>query len=124
MRSRLLSTLTVVLVVFAGLALADTTKKVKLKGHLVDISCALEQKDDPDYMRTSHSKSCFQMPACVKSGYALLTKDDQVLKFDAAGNELAKKLIAGSNKDKGWRITVRGKQSGDQLQVTKIELER
>src|SRR5436309_2357152 len=81
-----------------GTSAADSAKKVKLKGHLVDVSCSIEQKDDLNYMRTSHSKNCFQMPACVKSGYAILTSDDKVLKFDAAGNELAKKLIASNNR--------------------------
>src|SRR2546423_14572961 len=73
---------------------ADAGKKVKISGHLVDVSCSTEQKDDPNYMRTQHSKGRFQMPKCEKSGYAVLTSDDKVLKFDAAGHELAKKLIA------------------------------
>lgn len=99
-------------------------KKVKLKGHLVDLQCAAEQKDDLDYLRQKHSRSCFQMPACVKSGYALLTPDDQVFKFDAAGNEMAKKLIADAKKEKDYRITVRGRLTGDQIQVQKLDLDK
>lgn len=109
---------------FAVDAPKDSLKKVKLKGHLVDVSCALEQKDDPDYMRVKHSKKCFQMPACVKSGYAILTSDDKVIKFDKSGNDLAGKLINGTKKEKDFRITVRGKLSGEELQVSKLELDK
>ena len=103
---------------------ADTAKKVKLKGHLVDVACSIEQKDDLDYMRTKHSRACFQMPACVKSGYAILTADDKVIKFDAAGNALALKMIQSATKEKDFRITVRGKTGGELLQVSKIELDK
>jgi hypothetical protein len=104
--------------------LADSGKKVKLKGQLVDISCATEKAEDLGYMRTQHTKRCFQMPACVKSGYGILLPGDAVVKFDPSGNEQAQKLIQASTRDKDWRITVRGHQSGDVLQVTKIELEK
>jgi hypothetical protein len=108
----------------AGIAPAESGKKVKLKGHMVDVACSIEQKEDLNYMRSSHSKGCFQMPACEKSGYAILTADDQIIKFDAKGNEIAKQLINSSNKDKDWRISVRGKLDGDLLAVSKIELEK
>jgi type 1 fimbria pilin len=109
---------------FCSLSSADSGKKVKLKGHIVDVSCSIEQKDDLNYMRSSHSKGCFQMPACEKSGYAILTADDQVIKFDAKGNDIAKQLIHSTNKDKDWRISVRGKMNGEVLAVSKIELEK
>src|SRR5260221_12758194 len=103
---------------------ADAPRKVKLKGQLVDISCATEKSDDLNYMRTQHTKKCFQMPACVKSGYGVLLPGDKVVRFDAAGNQQAQKLIAASTRDKDWRITVRGKQSGDVVEVNKIELDK
>jgi hypothetical protein len=111
-------------VLLSTLTFADSGKKVKLKGHLVDVACSIEQKDDLNYMRSSHSKSCFKMPACEKSGYAILTADDKVIRFDSKGNEVAKQLIETSDKDKDWRITVRGKLDGEQLAVNKIELDK
>ena len=105
---------------FAG----DAGKKVKLQGHLVDIQCSVNEKEDPEYMRTKHSRSCFQMPACEKSGYALLTADDKIIRFDAAGNERAKKLIAEAKNDKDWRIKVQGRLNGDALAVTKLETQK
>jgi len=102
---------------------AASGKKVKIKGHLVDISCASEKTDDLDYMRTKHTKQCFEMPACVKSGFAILTPDNKVIRFDEKGNELAKKLIdatqASENKD--WSIEVRGRLDGETLNVNKLE---
>ena len=105
---------------FAG----DAGKKVKLQGHLVDIQCSVNEKEEPEYMRTKHSRSCFQMPACEKSGYAVLTADDKIIRFDAAGNERAKKLIAESKTDKDWRIKVQGRLDGDTLAVTKLEAQK
>jgi hypothetical protein len=105
---------------FAG----DAGKKVKLQGHLVDIQCSVNEKEDPEYMRTKHSRSCFQMPACEKSGYALLTADDKIIRFDAAGNERAKKLIAEAKNDNDWRIKVQGRLNGDALAVTKLEKQK
>jgi hypothetical protein len=113
--------------ILANTCMADSSKsakKVKLKGHMVDVSCSIEQKDDLEYMRNAHSKGCFQMPACEKSGYAILTADDKVIRFDPKGNEIAKQLIQSANKDKDWRITVRGKSDGELISVSKIELEK
>jgi hypothetical protein len=105
-------------------ATTEPARKVKLKGVMVDVSCSIEQKEDPNYMRTKHSKKCFQMPACVKSGYAILTQDDKVIRFDAPGNALAQKLMAGTTKENDFRIVVRGKLTGDELAVNKLELEK
>jgi hypothetical protein len=116
--------ITALALILADTCTADSAKKVKLKGHMVDVSCSIEQKDDLEYMRNSHSKGCFQMPACEKSGYAILTADDKVIRFDAKGNEIAKQLIQSANKDKDWRITVRGKSDGELISVSKIELEK
>ena len=102
----------------------EPAKKVKLKGHMVDVSCSIDQKEDPNYMRTKHSKKCFQMPACMKSGFAILTADDKVLRFDAAGNALAQKMIAATKKENDFRIVVRGKLMGDEIAVNKLDLEK
>jgi hypothetical protein len=109
---------------FSSALVAGKGKKIKIQGHLVDIACAQEQKDDLDYMRKEHSKGCFQMPACVQSGFAVLTAQDQVIRFDAAGNALARALIEKSQKDKDWRIRVEGRQEGDTLAVTRLVLDK
>jgi SPX domain protein involved in polyphosphate accumulation len=108
------------LAAFAG----DAGKKVKLQGHLVDVQCSITEKEEPAYMRSKHSRSCFQMPGCEQSGYALLTPDDKIIRFDATGNEKAKKLIAAAKNDKDWRIKVQGRLNGDILAVSKLEAQR
>jgi hypothetical protein len=102
----------------------DSAQKVTLKGDLVDVSCATDEADQLPELREKHSKKCLQMPACVKSGYAVLTGDDKVYKFDDKGNDEAKKLIASTDKDKKWKIVVKGKLEGDQLSVSKLELDK
>lgn len=124
LRSRILVLVSSLLILASASVAATSGKKVKLKGHLVDVACSQEQKDDLDYMRKEHSKSCFQMPACVKSGYAILTADDKVIRFDPAGNALAMSLIERTNKDKDWRIAVQGRQDGDTIAVSKLTLEK
>ena len=126
---RLSITILLCLLLLMTLALpapAASGKKVKIKGHLVDIACATEKADNPDYLRTKHTKQCFQMPACVKSGYAVLTPEDKVIRFDEKGNELAKKLIAATTpeQDKDWRIEVRGHLDGEILNVNKLERQK
>ena len=124
LRDRILTLFLVLVALSPCMSAAAKSKKVKLKGHLVDVACSIEQKDDLDYMRKEHSKSCFLMPACVKSGYAILTADNQVIRFDEAGNKLAIALIERTNKDKDWRISIQGKQDGDTVTVTRLTLEK
>ena len=97
---------------------ADTT----IKGYLVDISCATEEGSRPDF-GIKHSKECLQMPDCVESGYGLLTADKKIIKFDAAGNEHAKKFIADLKKNNDIKVTVTGAVKGDSMTVSKIELQ-
>jgi hypothetical protein len=66
---------------------------------------------------------CLQMPECQKSGYGGLTEDKKVIRFDAASNEKAQKFIADLSKDKDIKVTVTGTMNGDQLSVSKIELQ-
>jgi hypothetical protein len=63
------------------------------------------------------------MPECEKSGYGVLTEDKKVIRFDAASNEKARKFIADLTKDKDIKVTVTGTMNGDQLSVSKIELQ-
>ncbi len=121
---KLIAQILLILSLSSVFLVADSARKVKLKGHLVDISCATEKSDDLNYMRTEHTRKCFQMPACVKSGYGVLMPNDSVVRFDKAGNEQAQKLIQSATRDKDWRIVVRGKQAGDIVQVTRLELQK
>ena len=94
-----------------------------LSGHLVDVSCANEDGTKPGF-GAKHSKKCLQMPECEESGYALLTSDNKVIKFDKAGNATAKQFIAKTDKDKDWKVNVTGDVTGDNMTVQSLELQK
>jgi hypothetical protein len=96
--------------------------KVTLKGTLVDVSCATDRASDLDSLRAKHTRKCLQMPDCDKSGFALLTAGNKVLRFDEKGNETARKLIAATDRDKQWDVKVSGRLDGDTLTVSKLTL--
>ncbi|MGH6631451.1 MAG: hypothetical protein ACREB3_17115 [Burkholderiales bacterium] len=98
-------------------------KKQKLSGYLVDIMCSSEHASEGDAFGAKHSKECLQMADCEKSGYAVLTADKKVIKFDAQGNEEAKKAIAASSKDKDFKVTVSGVVNGDTITVAALQIE-
>ena len=83
---------------------------------VVDVSCSKKAAADPD----AHTRACAL--ACAKSGFGIVTKDQQFLKFDAAGNaKIADALKASSQKDH-LRVDVKGEQDGDTLKVSSIKL--
>jgi hypothetical protein len=98
-------------------------KKQKVSGHLVDIMCSSEHASEGEAFGAKHSKECLQMPDCVKSGYAVLTADKKVIKFDAKGNEEAKKAIAATSKEKDIKVTVSGVVEGDSIAVASLEIQ-
>ncbi|HXE90976.1 MAG TPA: hypothetical protein VNK82_08450 [Terriglobales bacterium] len=106
----------------ATIALAGG-KKQTLSGHLVDIACSNEHAPEGEAFGAKHSKECLLMSDCVKSGYAVLTADKQVIKFDAKGNEEAKKQLAGLAKEKDIRVSVTGTVEGDSIQVASLKVE-
>lgn len=102
-------------------------KKVVLKGHLVDVACLNERMHGEGIgdLGHKHTKGCLQMPACEESGFAVLDAQQNVIKFDAAGNRMVKSLVAKTTKDEkanDWRVVVHGRQSGDTVAVTRIQL--
>ncbi|MGH9509810.1 MAG: hypothetical protein ACRD2Q_12320 [Terriglobales bacterium] len=112
-----------VAVLLAATAFAGQGKKQKVSGYLVDIMCSSEHASEGDAFGAKHSKECLQMADCVKSGYAVLTAEKKVIKFDAKGNEEAKKAIAASSKDKDFKVTVSGVVEGDSIAVASLQIE-
>jgi len=110
------------LILCTAIAISAFAADTAVKGYLVDISCALEEGQRPGF-GIKHSKACLQMEDCEKSGYGVLTDDKKVIHFDKAGNEQAKKFIAGLTKSTDIRVTVTGTLNGDEMTVSKIELQ-
>ena len=111
-----------VLILLAAAVMSSFAADTAVKGYLVDISCATEEGSRPDF-GAKHSKECLQMPDCAESGYGILTADKKIIRFDAAGNEQAKKFIADLKKESDIKVTVTGAVSGASMTVSKIELQ-
>jgi hypothetical protein len=120
---RALVVLSIAVLVTATALAGGQGKKQKLSGYLVDIMCSSEHASEGEAFGAKHSKECLQMADCVKSGYAVLTADNKVIKFDAKGNEEARKAIAASSKTSDFKVTVSGTVSGDSIAVASLEIQ-
>ena len=71
----------------------------------------------------THTRGCLLMPSCQRSGYGIVTYDDnRFLAFDALGNQKALALIKGAAKQEDFRIEVTGQIDGDKMKVTSLKL--
>lgn len=83
---------------------------------VVDVKCSQKVAAHPD----AHTRSCAL--ACANSGYGILTKDHQFLKFDAAGNAKILAELKASHEKDHLRVDVTGDVQGSTLKVTSIKL--
>jgi hypothetical protein len=83
---------------------------------VLDVGCSKKAAANPD----SHTRECAL--ACAKSGFGIMTKDQQFLKFDAAGNEKIVEALKASPKKDHLRVNVNGDVEGDTLKVSSVKL--
>jgi hypothetical protein len=83
---------------------------------VVDVNCSKKVAVDPD----SHPRACALK--CAASGFGVVTKDKQFLKFDAEGNKKVVEALKASEKKDHLRVDVSGEAQGDTLKVTSIKL--
>lgn len=83
---------------------------------VVDVNCSKKAAADPD----SHPRACALK--CAASGFGIVTKDKQFLKFDAEGNAKVVEALKASEKKDHLRVDVSGDVQGDTLKVTSIKL--
>lgn len=95
-----------------ALAANTTYKDVSV----VDVNCSKKVAANPD----AHSRSCAL--ACADSGFGILTKDGQFLKFDAKGNREIKQELKASHEKDHLRVNVKGTVEGDTLKVSSVKL--
>lgn len=93
-------------------------------GYLMDASCAWERKETESDLGQKHTRKCLEMPACDRSGFGLLTDDNQFLAFDKNGNRKVRVLLQQTKQNDRLRVTVIGTRASDELHVQKIELMR
>jgi hypothetical protein len=72
-----------------------------------------------DHDAKAHEVSCAKMPACEKSGFAVVSKD-VVYKLDAEGNKRALAILNETKTKKGLAVEVTGTLVGDTLNVDSI----
>jgi hypothetical protein len=112
-----------ILILFAAMSISAFAADTTVKGYLVDLECATSDEGKKANFGADHTKDCLQMPDCVNRGYGVLTPDKKIIRFDAAGNDQAKKFIADLKKEKDVRVTVTGAVTGNSMTVSKIELQ-
>jgi hypothetical protein len=102
----------------------NTRIQESIRGYLVDTVCVKEEAAQLAALGSKHTKKCLQMPACRESGYALLlpTHNNDVLRFDKHGNDLAARLVNGRHAEGGWLLQVTGKRNGDEFAVVALEV--
>jgi len=83
---------------------------------MVDTQCSTKAKADPD----SHTRACAM--TCAKSGFGILDKDGNYLKFDEKGNQEAMKLLQNTSKKDHIRVEVTGKKEGDVIHVQSLKM--
>jgi hypothetical protein len=93
-----------------------------VKGYLMDVACSARRAQKPE-PPTRHSRMCLQLPNCSNNGYGILTEDKRFIRFDDEGNQKAKDLLAHTNRESDFKITVTGSMDGDRLKVSRIELQ-
>jgi hypothetical protein len=83
---------------------------------IVDTQCASKVKADAD----SHTRDCALK--CAKSGFGIVDKDGNYLKFDAKGSQEAMKLLQSSTKKDHLRVDVTGSKEGDVIHVQSVKM--
>ena len=92
-------------------------KTVKVTGYVIDNMCA-EVHGSEDEAK-NHPNACALMPACEKSGFAVVS-GDKTYKLDEQGNKLAAEVIKGVKTKKGLKVDVEGTLEGDTLHASKL----
>jgi hypothetical protein len=118
---RKLSLVAAILALAATAALAltqDEKRSAKITGFLVDNMCAAAHGTDEEAKQ--HATSCALMPACEKTGFAVLSKD-VVYKLDERGNNLALALLKETKTKTGVAVTVEGTLHGSTLHADTLQ---
>jgi hypothetical protein len=107
-----ISLLMILALALPALAAAEDWSNVSM----IDTKCSAKVKADPD----SHTRACAM--SCAKSGFGILDKDGNYLKFDDKGNQEAIKLLQNTDKKDHLRVNVSGKKEGDIIQVESLKM--
>ena len=104
--------LVLLMLAFPAFAAAEDWKDVSI----IDAQCSMKAKANAD----AHTRSCAL--ACSKSGFGIVDKDGNYLKFDSKGNQEALKQLQESSKKDHLRVDVTGTKQGDVIHVDSLKL--
>src|SRR5215210_6252975 len=112
--------------VAAAVALAATfafaqeaeKKSVKVTGYVIDNMCAGGMHGSEEDAQ-KHPNACSLMPACEKSGFAVVA-GDKTYKLDEQGNKLAAEALKAAKTKKGLKVEVEGTVEGDTLHAATL----
>jgi hypothetical protein len=107
-----ISILLIIAMALPALAVAEDWHNVPI----IDTQCSAKVKSDPD----SHTRDCAL--TCAKSGFGIVDKDGNYLKFDQAGNAQALKLLQNSSANDHLRVDVNGKKDGNVIHVQSVKM--
>src|SRR5688500_3472241 len=93
-------------------------KPLKLTGYVIDNMCASGLHGTAEEAE-KHPNACALMPACEKSGYAVVA-GEKTYKLDAQGNKLAAEALKAAKAKKGLKVEVEGTVEGDTLHATRL----
>ncbi len=92
-------------------------KTVKVTGYVIDHMCAAMHGTEAE--AKNHPNACALMPACEKSGFAVVA-NDKTYKLDEQGNKLAAEALKAAKTQKGLKVEVEGTLEGDTLHAAKL----
>lgn len=118
-RKASLAVIAVALAAVFALAQEGEKKSVKLTGYVIDNMCS--EMHGTEAEAKNHPNACALMPACEKSGFAVVS-GDKTYKLDEAGNKLAADALKGAKQKKGLKVDVEGTVEGDTLHASKLEV--
>src|SRR5262245_1824071 len=93
-----------------------------VKGTLMDVSCANPKMSAKEV--AGHGKDCMTMDDCDKSGYAVVTADNQIVKLDAKGNTMARAQLKATTKNNDLKVTATGTVKDGIMTATSVVLDK
>ena len=93
-------------------------KSVKVTGYVIDNMCASGVHGSAEEAE-KHPNACALMPACEKSGYAVVS-GEKTYKLDGQGNKLAAEALKAAKTRKGLKVDVEGTLEGDTLHAATL----
>ena len=93
-------------------------KSVKVTGYVIDNMCASGVHGSEEEAG-KHPNACALMPACEKSGFAVVS-GEKTYKLDEQGNKLAAEALKAAKTRKGLKVEVEGTLEGDTLHAAKL----